>query len=209
MAIDGTEQTAAGSGSKDPEQWFADWMAEAFNSNEALPEAVSLATVSGDGRPSVRMVLLKGYEGGGFVIYTNLESRKAVELAGNPHAALCFHWKTLERQVRVEGVVEPVSDAEADAYFETRPRGSQIGAWASKQSRPLESRFALEKAVAKFAAKFNVGKVDRPEFWSGYRLIPDRMEFWQGRTSRLHDRDVFIRDDAGAESRWQHERLYP
>src|SRR5215218_7010303 len=147
-----------------------------------------LSTVDVDGQPSGRFVLLKAVDERGFVFYTNLHSRKARALAANPRASLCFYWAALGKQVRIEGVVEPVSEAEADAYFATRPRDSQIGAWASQQSRPLESRFALEKAVARYAAKHAVGEVPRPPYWTGYRIAPVAMEFWADRPFRLHDR---------------------
>ena len=165
-----------------------------------------VATVDPDGMPNVRMVLLKGIDSG-FVFYTNFESRKGRQLLDHPKAALCFHWKSLRRSVRVEGPVEQVSDAEADAYFASRPRGSQIGAWASKQSRPLTARLELEKAVASYAAKFHVGAVPRPPYWSGFRVLPQRIEFWQDKPFRLHDRLVFSRA-AGANA-WTTERLFP
>jgi pyridoxamine 5'-phosphate oxidase len=190
---------------KDPLALFSDWLAEAEKNEINEPTAVALATASADGMPSVRMVLLKGYGADGFVFYTNLESRKGRELAENPRAALCFHWKSLRRQVRVEGPVSAVSDAVADAYFASRDRGSQIGAWASRQSRPLEGRFALEKAVAGVAAKYSVGKVPRPAFWSGFQIAPLRIEFWAHGTFRLHDRLVYDRLNDG----WRTTYLYP
>jgi pyridoxamine 5'-phosphate oxidase len=191
---------------RDPFELFQDWLAEATAREPDVPNAMTLATVGANGQPSARMVLLKGVDAGGFVFYTNLESHKAVELAATPRAALLFHWKSLLRQVRIEGTASLVSDAEADAYFATRPRGAQLGAWASKQSRALESRFALEKRVAEFTAKFGLGKVPRPEFWSGYRVAPERMEFWQDKPFRLHERLVYERTPDGG---WRTEKLYP
>ncbi|MGG5807848.1 pyridoxamine 5'-phosphate oxidase [Falsiroseomonas sp. CW058] len=182
-------------------------MAEAARSEPNDPNAVCLATSTPDGRPSARMVLLKGVDARGFVFYTNLESRKGGELAANPHAAMCFHWKTLARSVRVEGRVERVSEAEADAYYASRARGSRIGAWASRQSRPLEGRFALEKAVAEQTLRFGLGEIPRPPFWSGFRLLPARIELWRDMPFRLHERRVFHRlDDAAG---WEVEQLYP
>jgi pyridoxamine 5'-phosphate oxidase len=157
--------------------------------------------------PSVRMVLLKGFDEAGFVFFTNLESRKGEQLKANPKAALCFHWKTLQRSVRVEGLVTPVSPAEADAYFATRPRSSRIGAWASTQSRPLTSRFELERRIAEYTARFGLGEVPRPSFWSGFRVAPLRIEFWKNGAFRLHDRLVFTR--AGLAEGWAIERLFP
>ena len=191
----------------DPIALFLGWLAEASRTEPNDPNALALATVDTQGLPDVRMVLLKGVEDGGFVFYTNLESAKARELAGNPGAALLFHWKSLRRQVRVRGVVSPVSNEAADAYFATRARGSQIGAWASRQSSPLESPHALEKAVAQYGLKFGIGAVPRPPHWSGFRLAPVAMEFWRSRRFRLHDRLAFRREDpAGV---WMSERLYP
>jgi pyridoxamine 5'-phosphate oxidase len=186
---------------------FASWFAEAKRAEPVNPDAVALATVDAHGLPNVRMVLLKGFDARGFVFYTNLDSVKARELDGAPKAALTFYWKSLQRQVRVRGTVEPVSAEEADAYFASRSRMAQIGAWASKQSAALESRMAFEKAIARYAAKFAIGTVPRPPFWSGYRVNPAEIEFWQERLYRLHDRIVFKRaDDA---SSWIKTRLYP
>src|SRR5512144_1560124 len=163
----------------DPIEHFKVWMAEAEQTEPNDPNAMTLATATPDGAPSARMVLLKGVDDRGFVFYTNLGSRKATELDANPRAALCFHWKTLRRQVRVEGRVERLDDAEADAYFATRPRVSQLGAWASKQSQPLKGRFELEARVVQCTARFSVGVVPRPPFWSGFRLKAERIEFWE------------------------------
>jgi pyridoxamine 5'-phosphate oxidase len=189
----------------DPLSLFAAWIGEAERGEPNDPEAMALATVDGDGAPSLRMVLLKGFDRRGFVFYTNLESRKGRELAANPRAALLFHWKSLRRQVRIEGSVTPVSDAEADAYFASRPRAHCIGAWASRQSRPMRGRFELEKQVALTAAKFHIGAVPRPPFWSGFRLAPRVIEFWRGSAFRLHERLVYHRAEAG----WTTERLFP
>jgi pyridoxamine 5'-phosphate oxidase len=200
MAGDFTEQN-------DPFGLFAAWLEEAKASEPNDPNAMALATVDADGLPDVRMVLLKGYDEHGFVFYTNAESQKGTELAGNPKAAIVLHWKSLRRQVRVRGPVSEVSAEEADAYFSSRPRDSRIGAWASQQSRPLESRFALEKAVAKYAAKYAVGTVPRPPYWRGFRIAPVYIEFWHDRPFRLHDRVIFKRERP--EGAWSKERFYP
>lgn len=186
---------------------FAEWFAEAVKSEPNDPNAMALATVDSDGLPDVRMVLMKGYDADGFVFYSHIASQKGRELAANPKAALLFHWKSLRRQVRIRGNVSPVTEAEADAYFATRPKQAQIGAWASKQSAPLESRHAFEKAVALHAAKFPIGTVPRPPHWTGYRLQPLVIEFWQDRPFRLHDRIEFRREAPGTP--WQKTRLYP
>jgi pyridoxamine 5'-phosphate oxidase len=188
----------------DPLAVFRRWFSEASNSEE-LAEAMTLATTAANGAPTARMVLLKGFDARGFVFYTNLESRKSEELTGNPRAALCFMWKSLRRQVRVEGTALPVAPAEADAYFASRPRDSQIGAWASDQSRELESRDVLERRVDLVARRFGAGEVPRPPFWSGFRIVPDRIEFWQERPFRLHDRWLYIRDGEA----WRLQRLFP
>ena len=179
--------------------------AEASEIND--PNALALATVDETGLPNVRMVLLKGYDVHGFVFYTNFESQKGRELLGQQKAAMVFHWKSLRRQVRIRGPVEVVSDAEADEYFASRPRGSRLGAWASKQSRPLESRFALEKAVAEYTARYPIGEIPRPPHWSGFRLRPTSIEFWHDRPFRLHDRMEFRRETP--ESPWNKVRMYP
>ncbi|MHB2169643.1 pyridoxamine 5'-phosphate oxidase [Alsobacter sp. R-9] len=194
-------------GSEDPFALWEEWFAQAKDSEPNDPNAMALSTVDADGLPDVRMVLLKGADRDGFVFYTNTQSAKGQELAANPKAAVVFHWKSLRRQVRVRGPVQQVSAEEADAYFQSRPRDSRIGAWASQQSRPLESRFALEKAVATYAAKYAIGEVPRPPHWTGFRIRPVYMEFWQDRPFRLHDRVVFRRPDpVGA---WDRSRLYP
>ena len=199
---------------EDPFALFAAWLAEATKSEPNDPDALCLATATKEGRPSARMVLLKDVDPRGFVFYTNLESRKGRELAANPFAALCFHWKSLRRSVRVEGRVEPVSAEEADAYYASRARGSRIGAWASRQSRPLEGRWALEKAVAEYTMKFGLSEIPRPAHWSGFRLVPDRIEFWRDMPFRLHERRVFHRPAGGAGASgagdgWETEMLYP
>ena len=202
-----TQLTSDFTSEDDPLVLFRQWIKDAGAAEINDPNAMSLATVDGDGLPNIRMVLLKDADADGFIFYTNLGSAKALELSGNMKAALCFHWKSLRRQVRVRGEVLPVSEVEADGYFETRPKGSQIGAWASKQSQVLDGRFELEKRIAKFTAKFNVGQVPRPRFWSGFRLVPLEIEFWHDRPYRLHDRIVFNRD--AADQAWRKVRLYP
>ncbi|MBM3541155.1 MAG: pyridoxamine 5'-phosphate oxidase [Alphaproteobacteria bacterium] len=189
----------------DPIALFRAWFEEAKASEPNDPNAFTLATATPDGRPSARMVLLKDANERGFAFYTNYESRKGQELLANPQAALLFHWKSLRRQVRAVGRIEKTTAEEADAYFATRARGAQLGAWASEQSRPLPSRFELEKRVAQFTAKFGLGKVPRPPHWSGFRLVPDEFEFWKDGAFRLHDRLVFRREGAG----WRTEKLYP
>ncbi len=207
-ANDPGDFTAAG----EPFALFDRWLADAAAHEIDDPNAMALATVDAEGHPNVRMVLLKavdpaGHPQRGFVFFTNYESAKGTELLGQPYAALDFYWKSLHRQVRVRGPVTPTTPEEADAYFATRPRSAQIGAWASRQSRPLESRFALEKAVATEAAKHLVGAVPRPPYWSGFRITPLRIEFWHARLSRLHERMVFSR--ASANEGWAKTRLYP
>ncbi|GGF82891.1 pyridoxine/pyridoxamine 5'-phosphate oxidase [Azorhizobium oxalatiphilum] len=191
----------------EPFRLFSEWLEDAKKSEPNDPHAMTLATVDADGLPDARMVLMNGLDERGFVFFTNTESNKGLELAVNPKAALVFHWKSLRRQVRVRGPVERVTDAEADAYFATRPRLSQIGAWASQQSRPLEGRFALEAAVATTTARYAVSTVPRPPHWTGFRILPVQIEFWHDRPFRLHDRIVFKRStqDAG----WDRTRLYP
>jgi len=189
----------------EPYSLFGTWLKDAEASEPNDPNALALATVDADGMPNVRMVLLKSFDSDGFVFFTNYESRKGTELLGQKKAALVFHWKSLRRQVRVRGHVETVPDSEADAYFETRARGSRIGAWASKQSRPLESRFALEKAVAEYTVKYGIGHIPRPPHWSGFRLKPISIEFWADRPFRLHDRVEFTRAGEG----WERVRMYP
>ncbi len=191
----------------EPFALFGAWLQDAQASELNDPNAVALATVDADGLPNVRMVLLKGFDSRGFVFYTNFESQKGQEILGQKKAAMCFHWKSLRRQVRLRGAVEIVTDAEADEYYASRPLGSRIGAWASKQSRPLEGRFALEKSVAEYTARYALGNVPRPPHWSGFRIVPQSIEFWHDRKFRLHDRIEFRRETpTGA---WSKVRMYP
>ncbi len=215
MAADTKELAEGDAGfvqADDPFALFGEWMTAAEKTEPNDPNAMALATVDREGLPNVRMVLLKGLDTAdanerGFVFYTNYESAKGKELLNSGKAALCFHWKSLERSVRVRGLVTSVADAEADDYFKSRPRLSRIGAWASKQSRPLEGRFALEAAVAKYTAKYAVGDIPRPPHWSGFRVTPLQIEFWMNRPFRLHDRVVFERRDAARP--WSKSRLFP
>lgn len=200
--VTGLSELEAGA---DPIPLFADWFATARRSGIFLPESMALATSTPDGMPSARMMLLKAFGADGFVFYTNFESRKGGELLENPQAAMVMHWPILERQVRVEGTVERLTPEESAAYFRTRPRGSQLGAWASRQSAELESRADLERRFREHESKFEGGDVPLPSFWGGFRLIPQRIEFWQGRLNRLHDRLRYTRDGDG----WTVTRLYP
>jgi pyridoxamine 5'-phosphate oxidase len=184
---------------------FNDWMIDAEKAELNDPTAMSLATTTTNGQPSLRMVLLKAVDEKGFVFYTNYESQKGEELLANPQAAICFHWKSLRRQVRVEGDVEQVTDAEADAYFDSRARDSRIGAWASQQSRAMADRFSLEKSVAKYAAKYAIGSIPRPDYWSGFRIVPKKIEFWRDRPFRLHERKVYKPSDDG----WYEQIYFP
>lgn len=189
----------------EPTSLFGDWLAEARRAELNDANAMALATADADGLPDCRMVLLKDFDASGFVFYSNMESAKGRQLAENPQAALLFHWKSLRRQVRVRGQVEPVMTEEADAYFASRARDARIGAWASDQSRPLEGRFALEKRIAEYGVKFGLGEVPRPPQWTGWRLVPNQIEFWRDRPFRLHDRLQFNRTAEG----WVSRRLYP
>lgn len=189
-----------------PFELFQQWLDEAGKTEPNDPNAMAIASVGTDGMPSVRMVLLKGFDERGFVFYTNLESQKGQELAAHPKAALCFHWKSLKRQVRVEGNVEPVSKEEADAYYASRARDSRIGAWASKQSHRMQGRFELEQRVAKYALKFGIGEIPRPEFWSGFRVVPSKIEFWRDKPFRLHERVIYLPDGKDG---WTTQILFP
>lgn len=190
----------------DPFARFREWMAEAEASEPSEPNAMTVATATPDGIPSARAILLKGVDHRGFVFFTNLQSRKAGELAANAHVALLFHWKSLGRQVRIEGIVEPVTAAEADAYFASRPRISRLGAWASDQSRPLPDRTTLERRLAEFEKLYPDENIPRPPHWSGFRVIPRRFEFWQNMDFRLHDRTIYTQDGKGG---WAIGKLYP
>ena len=200
--VGGLSEASAG---HEPLALFAEWFEEAKYAGIFMPEAMAVATATPDGRPSVRMMLLKGYDQRGFVFYSNYGSRKAEELAANPRASLCLHWSVLERQIRIEGVVSKLDPVESFAYFRSRSRGSRIGAWASNQSSPLESRQQLRHQVREFEEKYRGGDIPLPPYWGGYRVAPDRIEFWQGRVNRLHDRIVFTRESDG----WARVRLSP
>jgi pyridoxamine 5'-phosphate oxidase len=189
----------------DPHMLFDAWFAEAQASEPNDPDAVALSTATPEGRPSSRMVLMKKHDARGFTFHTNLDSRKGGEVRGNRFASMLFHWKTLRRQVRIEGEIEPVGEADADAYFATRSRGSQLSAWASDQSRPLESREAFERRYAEVTARFEGGPVPRPPYWSGLRLVPERIEFWRDREYRMHERRLFVRNVDG----WTESLLFP
>jgi pyridoxamine 5'-phosphate oxidase len=189
----------------DPMDLFAKWFREAREAGIFLPEAMTLATSTSDGRPSARMMLLKGFDERGFSFYTNFESRKGGELDANPRAAIVLHWAVLERQIRIEGSVARMTEEDSAAYFRSRPRGSQVGAWASDQSRPYETRAALDAQFDEYEQKFADRDVPLPPYWGGYRLVPERIEFWQGRINRLHDRLEYTRE----RDEWQVRRLYP
>lgn len=190
----------------DPIKLFHDWLSQAKKSEVNDPDAMAIATCTKDGRPSVRMVLLKEADEKGFKFHTNSESQKGNELAENPYAALCFHWKTLRKQIRVEGIIEKATQKEADDYFESRPRARQIGAWASQQSRPLDSRESLEQRIKELETQYPEGsKVPRPDYWQGYRVIPNKIEFWWDNPDRLHDRFTYIKTG----NNWNIQRLYP
>ncbi len=191
----------------DPFDLFHNWMKQAESAEPGDPNAMALATLGADGMPNVRMVLLKGADANGFVFYSNSESIKGGELANNPKAAINFHWKSLRKAVRAQGTVAQVSDAEADAYFASRPKDSQIGAWASPQSRAMEGRWVFEKRLAEYGLKYGLTKVPRPPYWTGWRITPLRIEFWRDRPFRLHDRLVYLRDNSAAP--WRTERLFP
>ena len=190
----------------DPIARFTEILEQAKKTNLPEPTALVLATTDADGKPSARVVLLKEFDARGFVFYTNLESRKAIALRANPQAALCFYWPPLYQQIRIDGTVEQVADAEADAYFASRPRGAQIGAWASRQSAVLSSRAELENRMKKFEEEFSGRQVPRPPFWSGFRVIPERIEFWESRENRLHERTLYVRE---GERSWVIQKLYP
>lgn len=208
---DATKDTSAGKvkffDATDPMILFHAWMKDAWEHEPNDAHAMALGTVDEDGLPNVRMVLLKGVDERGFVFYTNYESAKGRELLGQKKAAVCFHWKSLRRQIRIRGDIHTVSDEEADAYYNSRDRGSRIGAWASQQSRPMDNRFALEREVVKKTAKYAVGAIPRPEYWSGFRIVPTAIEFWRDKPFRLHDRRLFTR--ATQENDWSVEQLFP
>jgi pyridoxamine 5'-phosphate oxidase len=190
---------------KEIRKQFDIWLRNAQEKEPKYAEAMSLATATKSGIPSVRIVLLKALDDRGFVFYTNLTSRKGLELSENPNAALCFHWKSVNKQIRVEGTVSLVDETEANQYFASRPRKSQIGAWASKQSQPMKDRYEFEKRLVKYTAKFNVSNIPRPDFWSGFRLTPSRIEFWHEKKFRLHERNIYRADG----NMWRKEQIYP